>query len=184
MATAPKQRMDVDEFLAWAQTVPGKHELVDGQVWAMSPERTRHARAKFAVQRALHTAIGRSSGACELLPDGMTVRIDRATAYEPDALIYCGPRLPGDAIEVPEPLVVIEVLSPSTRAHDSGVKLTGYFSLASVQHYLLVDADRRLVIHHRRGAGDLIETRILSQGMLRLDPPGIEAPLAEIFVSE
>lgn len=181
MATAPKQRMDVDEFLAWAETVPGRHELVAGQVVAMSPERTQHARTKFALQNALAGALRRAGLNCELLPDGMTVRIDRSTAYEPDALIYCGPRLPGEAIEVPEPVVIVEVLSPSTRAQDSGVKLTDYLSLPSVQHYLLLDADRRRVIHHRRGAEGLIETRILSEGVLRLDPPGLEADVADLF---
>ena len=57
----------------------------------------------------------------------------------------------------------------------------GYFSLPSLQHYLILDPERRVVIHHQRGRGDIIETRILSEGVVRLDPPGIEAPVAEMF---
>lgn len=173
--------MSVDEFLAWAETVPGKYELVDGQVFGMAPERVRHANTKFAAQAALAAALRRVGVRCHMLPDGMTVRVDRSTAYEPDAVVYCGPRLAGDAIEVPEPVIVVEVLSPSTRAQDSGVKLTDYFSLPSVQHYLLLDADRRRAIHHRRGSEDLVETRILSEGVLRFDPPGIELALPDMF---
>jgi Uma2 family endonuclease len=52
------------------------------------------------------------------------------------------------------------VLSPSTAAIDHGLKLTAYFSLPSVEHYLILDPDRRVVIHHKRGTGDAIETRL------------------------
>ena len=74
-----------------------------------------------------------------------------ATAFEPDALVYCGPRLPAHSIEVSEPVVVVEVLSEGTAARDHGVKLAGYFSLPSVAHYLILDADDRMAIHHKRG---------------------------------
>ena len=61
------------------------------------------------------------------LPDGMTVRIDDVTAYEPDALVYCGTKLPPSAVEVPNPVIVVEVLSPSTRHIDLSAKLADYF---------------------------------------------------------
>lgn len=57
-------------------------------------------------------------------------------------------------------MVVAEALSPSTAARDHGVKLDGYFSLASVMHYLILDAERRIVVHHKRGRDDFLETRI------------------------
>ena len=66
-------------------------------------------------------------------------------------------------MEIPNPVVVVEVLSPSTAADDQGVKLDGYFSLPSVQHYLIVDPDRRVMIHHKRRP-DAIETRIFREG--------------------
>jgi len=182
MTALPDAQMTVDEFLAWAEGRPGRHELVNGVVFAMSPERARHARTKFSVQDALKQAIRRAGVPCEMFPDGMTVRVDGRTAYEPDALVRCGPRLPGDAVEVPDPVVVVEVLSPSTGRVDAGAKLAGYFQVPSVAHYLIVDPDRRIVIHHRRGDG-LIETRIAGDGVLTLDPPGlvvaVEALLAE-----
>jgi hypothetical protein len=52
---------------------------------------------------------------------------------------------------------------------------------AVVAMYLILDPERRVAIHHKRGQGDIIETRILSEGVVRLDPPGIEAPVAEMF---
>jgi Uma2 family endonuclease len=181
MVALPEGKLTVDEYLAWAEGRPGRYELHAGTVYAMAPERAGHARLKFAVQAALLTAIRQAGLACHMLPDGMNVRIDRHTAHEPDALVYCGDRLPDSAVEVPNPLIVVEVLSPSTRHIDASAKLAGYFSLESVRHYLIIDPNRRVVIHHQRGEGEQIATRIVSPGPLRLDPPGIELRLADIF---
>jgi Uma2 family endonuclease len=118
---------------------------------------------------------------CRVYPDGMTIRIDARVTYEPDASVTCGPRTPPDAIEIHDPVVVVEVLSPSTAAVDHGRKLSGYFSLASVQHYLILDPERRVVIHHKRGASEAIETRVLTGGVARLDPPGFEVGVEALF---
>lgn len=180
MAGLSRSRMDVDAFLAWSETVPGRHELVDGEVVAMAPERARHARVKFAVQSALDRGLRALGSSCEMLPDGITVRIDAHTAYEPDALVYCGPRMDPDAIEAPPPVIVVEVLSPGTRSVDAGAKLAGYFLLPSVVHYLLVDPRRPCLIHHRR-TDAAIETRIVTDGILSLDPPGITLAVDDLF---
>jgi Uma2 family endonuclease len=91
---------------------PGRYELHAGTVYAMAPERAGHAAAKFAVQTALRSGIRRAGLPCHMLPDGMTVRIDQQTAYEPDALVYCGPKIPDASVEVPDPVILVEVLSP------------------------------------------------------------------------
>ena len=183
MVALPKQRMTVDTFLAWAEGQPGRFELVDGEVFAMAPERAGHALVKYATQTALKRAILAAGTACHchMMPDGMTVRIDATTTFEPDALVYCGPRMDVEAIEVPDPAIVVEVQSPGTRSVDAGFKLARYFSLASVAHYLMVDPVKRLVIHHRRGAEELITTRIATDGALDLTPPGLTLPVADLF---
>ena len=141
-----------DAFLAWAADQPrGRFELVAGQVVAMAPERAGHARAKGRVYRALGDAIARAGLDCEAFTDGMTVRIDTGTVYEPDALVRCGPRTPDAAVEIADPAIVVEVVSPSSRGADTGAKLGDYFTLPSVRHYLVVNAETRTLIHHRRG---------------------------------
>jgi Uma2 family endonuclease len=173
--------MDVDEFLSWSQGQSGRWELHDGAPVAMSPERIAHTETKGEVFSALRTAIAAAQAPCRALIEGAAIRVDRETIFEPDVLVYCGARVSSDAFEIRNPSIVVEVLSPSTAARDHGVKLTGYFSLASVSHYLIVDPDRRVVIHHRRGQGDVIETRILNDGILRLDPPGFEVAIGDMF---
>ena len=176
----PLPLMNVDEFLVWAEGRPGRYELAGGRVYAMSPQRVRHARAKGALYSALVSALARSRLRCQIFPDGMMVRIDRTTAYEPDALVRCGAPLDGDAIEVPDPVIVVEVLSPSTRNYDAGAKLSGYFAVPSLMHYLMIDPDRRAVVHHRRD-GEAIATRIFGTGEIRLDPPGLDIVVQDLF---
>ena len=114
-----------------------------------------------------------------MLPDGVTVRIDERTAFEPDALVYCGPEVSGDSVLVPSPMVVVEVISPGTASIDTGIKFEGYFSLSSVMHYLIVNPDRHVITHHARRTK--IETDIIREGEVRLEPPGLVFQLDEIF---
>jgi Uma2 family endonuclease len=179
----PRQtEFSADEFIAWALEQPeGRFELDNGVVVAMAPERLSHAIAKRDGMMALHNAIHARGLSCQALPDGMSVRVNDRTVYEPDALVRCGPPLPGDAVEVSDPVIVVEVVSPSSRGIDRGVKLAGYFSLPSVRHYLIVDTDQRVVIHHRRGEEGRIEVQILHDGPLTLDPPGLAIDISGIF---
>jgi Uma2 family endonuclease len=190
MIALPKHKMTADEFLVWAESLPkeaGKFELWDGEVIVkhgpvgqQNAERSQHWEVKGAAYRALHDAIKRAGLPCHVAVDGPTVRFADDKLVEPDVLVYCGEKVPRGTLEVPNPIIVLEVLSPSTGSIDMGIKLQGYFSVP-VQHYIIVDPDRPLLIHHKRGLGDAIETRIASGPSLRLDPPGLELDLAEVL---
>ena len=179
----PRQtELTADEFIAWAQQQPkGRFELDNGVVVGMSPERVSHLRAKFNIAVALRLAIAGGGLPCETLPDGASLRVSERTVYEPDALVRCGPPLPGDTIELSDPIIVVEVVSPSSGGIDRGVKLASYFSLPSVRHYLIVDTDSQVVIHHRRDGEGQIGVRILHTGALTLDPPGLSIDVRDIF---
>jgi Uma2 family endonuclease len=181
MTALHKQLMSVDEFMAWAAQQPDRWELVDGLPVAMSPERVVHGDVKYRVARALDGAIAKANVPCRFVLDSAAVRVDARTLFQPDALIYCGEPVSPDALEIPRPVVVIEVLSPGNATTDLRDKLQGYFRVPSVQHYLVVDPDKHLVIHHARGASDAVATRIVTEGIIRLDPPGVELFVPELF---
>jgi Uma2 family endonuclease len=191
MIALPKHKMTADEFLAWAETQPkeaGKFELWDGEVIVkhgpagqMNAERSQHWDTKFAAGRALHDAVKRAGLPCHVAVDGPSVRFASDKLVEPDVLVYCGEKVPRDVLEVPNPLIVVEVLSPSTGSFDMGAKMQGYLALASLHHFLLIDPDRSLLIHYKRGTGEAIETRIVGGPNLRLDPPGLDVDLAEML---
>jgi Uma2 family endonuclease len=175
--------MTADEFFAWAMRQPEgeRYELVAGEVVAMAPERVSHTRIKHLVWRALSDALRARGLRCEALGDGASVRIDEITVYEPDTLVRCGEPADDAAIEIADPVVVVEVVSPSSRARDTGAKLDDYFRLPSVRHYLIVKSESRTVIHHVRKVDGGIETRIVTGGPLDLDPPGVSVTIESFF---
>jgi Uma2 family endonuclease len=183
MTAVRKQLMSVDDFVAWVARQPERWELLDGVPIAMSPERVVHGDVKYRVARALDSAIAKAKVPCRFVLDSAAVRINARSLYQPDALVYCGEPVSGDALEIPNPIVVFEVLSPGNAATDLRDKLQGYFRVPSIQHYLIVDPDKLLVIHHARGEGDLVATRIVSDGVIHLDPPGIKLAVVELFPS-
>lgn len=174
------QRLSREQFRQWAEGQKSRYERIAGQPVAMSPKRIAHARIKSRVWMALDGAICDRNLSCEALPDGVTIEIDDDTDYEPDAVVNCGPTLSGEAIAASNPVIVVEVLSPSTQSIDLADKLADYFRVASIQHYLIVRAQRREVIHHRRAGTDIV-TRIVNLGAVSLDPPGIAIDLADIY---
>ncbi len=171
-----------DEFRAWCAAQPaGRYERVDGRIVAMAPERGAHLRVKAAVFLALRHAIAAAAVPCQALPDGATVETGDSD-YEPDALVNCGAPMADDAIAAPNPVIVVEVLSPGTAASDTGGKLAGYFQVPSIQHYLIVHPTRRTVTHHRR-AGSRIETLVILNGSISLDPPGVIVTVEDFYTA-
>lgn len=181
MSALPQSHMSIEQYLSWSEGQEGRYELVDGVVYAQASERAAHAKMKLSIAMALYNSIRSRGLNCHALVDGMAVRVGKNTVFEPDAMVYCGAELPPDALLVENPIIVVEVLSPTTGRNDVLRKLAGYFGLPSVRHYLIVDPDEPLVIHHARGDDGVVRTLALTEGAASLDPPGLELALAEIY---
>ena len=175
--------MTVAEFLTWAEAQPGgsRYRLVNGEPVEMPAERAGHAKVKARAFNALSRSIERAALPCHVLPDGITVAVDEYTAYEPDATVYCGPEIDDDALVLLNPVIVVEVLSPTTAHVDTGAKLAGYFKIASVQHYLIIDSVAHRMVKHSRADDNRIATDIIEDGEIVLDPPGISVHFDDIL---
>jgi Uma2 family endonuclease len=180
----PQQKMSATEFLAWAERqAGGRFELVDGEVVAMSPERVRHTVVKLEVAVALREAIRARGLPCQVFSDGVAVVINDHRTREPDASVQCGLDVDLDALALQAPSIVVEVVSPSSERDDSGVKLIDYFSVATIEHYLVVYPDPavRAVVHHQRVQGG-VRTRVARSGEeIVLDPPGFSVAVAALL---
>jgi len=176
----PNKRLTVAEYLEWVEGAPaGRYELVCGEVIEMAPERAWHNRMKGAAYVAIHNAIIRAGlPACTAYTDGMTVKIDEHTAREPDALVQCTP-IPLDSLLSDDPIIVVEVASPSSAKSDVSTKIIDYFSVPSIQHYLVITMNSQLLHHTRQPGGDIL-TRIVHDGDVHLDPPGLLIPFVEL----
>ena len=169
-----------EEYRAWCEQQPrGRFERIDGRIVRMAAERGAHLRVKAATFLALRRAVAAAGVPCQALPNGATVETGE-NDYEPDALVNCGDPMADDAIAAPNPVVVVEVVSPGTESVDTSRKLQGYFEVPSIAHYLIVHPIRRFVIHHRR-VGEEIATRILKNGPVAMHPPGLTITVEELW---
>ena len=166
--------MTIEEFVTWTQSQGrGRYELVDGEIVEMPSEGGRHNLVKLAVVKALEASVAAAKFAGTVFTDGMTVKIDNNRGREPDAALTASPVADLDAAVLVDPLVVVEVVSPFSGYVDHGPKLAEYFSVPSIQHYLIVQPAEKMITHHARAGGEEIRTHIIRGGVVRLDPPGL-----------
>ena len=142
--------MSVQEFLAFEEASPTRHEYVAGEVFAMSGVTTRHNLINFNVARLLH-GVARRRG-CRVFMAEVMLRAANDRFYYPDALVACGRASEVERI-VTEPTVVVEVTSPSTRATDRREKLDAYQRMPTLRSYVIVEQRRRQVIVYTRADG-------------------------------
>lgn len=178
----PDSAMTREPFLAWVDQQPtGRFERIDGIAVAMAPEHAVHNLRKGSARDALRRAVGDAGlTTCHVFGDGMTVQVENSD-FEPDALLRCGPRVPGDSTKVGDPLVLVEVLSPDSGTRDRATKLRAYFKLPSVQHYLIVWPEEQRIVRHSRTQNDQIATQVFTSGEIRPDPPGPTVTVEEFY---
>lgn len=142
--------MTADEFLEWGQYQELRYELVDGAPVAMTGARRQHDRV---VMNALGLLFNSLRGKpCQPFTADVAVRIPTGNIRRPDVGVDCG-RFDRDATTADEPFLVIEVLSPSTRAFDLFHKLDEYKSIPSLCHIVMIDPDQPEAIHWSRAPG-------------------------------
>ena len=176
--------MTAEEFVAWAMNQElGRFELIDGVIIKMNSERSVHARVKRRIANTLEAAMWRAGLDGEVFGDGMAVKISANLVHEPDAMLRMGAPLADDTVLVTDPVIVVELLSPSTGPVDTSTKLVNYFTLPSVQHYLIVNTTKRIVLHYTHGANGQPVMKTVTSGELALTPPGIAVDIAEFFAA-
>ena len=144
---APLQFDSAEAFLAWAWAQPERCELFDGIVRMMAGGSANHSRLS---RNALSALVARlRTGPCEAFGPDLAVILGPRHVFFPDVTVSCEPvREEG----VDHPVVVFEVLSPSTAAYDMGDKAAAYRTLPSLRHLVLVSQDRIRVQHFHREA--------------------------------
>ena len=185
MADTPgiETRMDAASFMAWYDLQPDgpRYELLNGRAYEMQRECVGHARVKGACYAALVRAAAARGLPCEVFADGMAVRLDNTTIFQPDVTVRCGPRLPGETALILDPAIVVEVLSTTIQPIDVFRKFNGYFRNPGMVHYLIVNSVDGGLVHHRRAPDGRIESAHRASGVLELDPPGLSLDLDELF---
>jgi Uma2 family endonuclease len=140
MAELAIRRMSLEEFLRWDDGTETRYELIDGFPVAMAPPAEAHRILAMRLGSRIEAALaGRRPCNAQIEPG--VVRPDRADSYYvPDIAVTCAPNESGRQAMV-DPILVVEILSPSTERSDRRVKLPAYQSLESVREVLLIDPD-------------------------------------------
>lgn len=147
--SVPATRLSLAAFLDWEATQPERHEYVRGEVFAMTGASDRHNLVAGNLYMLLRTHLRGSP--CQVFISDMKVRVDAADAiFYPDLLVTCSASDRSDRLAKRDPVVIVEVLSPSTAGYDLSAKFAHYRRLASLQEYVTIDPDAPLVQVFRR----------------------------------
>lgn len=170
------------EYLAWEETAVEKSEYVDGEIRAMSGGSEPHASIPVNIGAELKTAL-RGRG-CRVLSSDMKVWA-AGGYYYPDLSVVCGPSTyrGRSKYTITNPVLVVEVLSPSTESKDRGEKFIRYQQIETLRSYLLVSqTEPRVELFERGEDGHWDYTTVVGLGSAVTVPSlGITLALSEIY---
>jgi Uma2 family endonuclease len=177
MNVALRRPMRLEEFLAWEERQELRHEFDGFQPVAMTGGTAAHA----LLERNLAISIGgRLRGkSCVFYGDSLKIEVDGSIRY-PDGFVVCTPVRPRTTV-VRDPVVIFEVLSPSTSGTDRIVKNREYAATPSVQRYVMLEQDRVAATVYARAGDDWVGHLLLDDAMLAMPEIGIEVALAELY---
>ncbi len=183
-AQAHRPRLSEEEYLKIERAAEFRSEYYNGQMYAMSGGSMPHAVIIANLIRELGVALRQKP--CTVMNSDMRVRISPSKFYTyPDIVVVCGPPKLADNQKdtLLNPTLLIEVLSPSTEAHDRGFKFLHYRQLESLQEYALVwQAEPRVEIFRRQSSGEwLLSEAAGLDAKCRFDSAGCQIALAEIY---
>lgn len=170
-----------DEFLAWEERQAERYELVGGVLRLMSGDTANHDLVAMNVARCLGNAL--AGGPCFVHGSNLKVRSPERAVMYPDVFVRCGANR-GDAQVVDDPVLVVEVLSPSTQRGDLTLKRWAYQAIPTLQAILFVAADAAAIELSEREPDGSWRSRHYRglEATVPLTALGVELPAAEIYM--
>jgi Uma2 family endonuclease len=178
MSLALSKPMTLADFLAWEEQQPLRHEFDGLRATAMTGGTIAHA----SVQANLAIAIGGRlrGGPCRFYGSDLKIRTGDDRIRYPDGFVTCTAGESTGTV-VSDPVVIFEVLSPSTAAVDRIVKAREYQATPSVQRYVMLEQDRiGATVYARIGDGWTHEI-LIGDSTLALPEIGVALPLTELY---
>ena len=179
-----KQHFSIAEYLQMEKASPEKHEYYNGEIFAMAGAGTRHNIISVNILVALGNALKGKD--CRPYGSDMRIHIPENSLFTyPDISIICGDILssPEDDDTATQPTVIIEILSPSTKNYDRGVKFMLYRAITSLKEYILVDAESIHVEHFAINKERLwqLEEYDLPNQVVNLESIGVQLQLGTMY---
>jgi Uma2 family endonuclease len=178
--TQESTRMTEAEYLAFERASETKHEYIDGHVYAMTGGSPAHN--LITMYTAVSLANQLQGQPCAVYPSDMKIKANRDYVYA-DVSVVCGDPQYQDKDILLNPIVVVEVLSPTTEQYDRGRKFQQYRQLESLQEYLLIEQDKPRIEHYLRQADNtwLLADAVGLDASLELPSIGCTLKLADVY---
>jgi Uma2 family endonuclease len=180
MQVALRKGMTQDEFFAWAEGQDGRYEFDGFQPVGMVGGTMNHGILADNIRAELRQRL--RGGPCRSVsPDGGGIETIGKRVRYPEATVTCSPFVGTDRI-IPNPVIVFEVVSESTRRIDQVFKLREYHSVPSIKRYIIVEqAGIALTVHARQNDEPWVTTVLGEGDVLSLPEVGLEIPVAAIY---
>ena len=182
MAANPKHYWTASEFLAFVANSDFKHELVDGEVYDMSGGTGEHSQIAANIIFSLMSQLEPTT--CRVNTSDMMLKVSDDRYLFPDLSVVCDePEYEDESrIALLNPILVVEVTSPSSAVDDRGLKRESYLRLPSVQAYLVVDQHRICVeLFERADVGWRLQVFTNLDDVISLEALNIELSLAQVY---
>jgi len=184
MASLPTPPLTEDEYLRLERQAETKSEFHDGQMFAMAGGTLNHS----LLANRIGALLDRVSPGCRVLNADLRIKIAASRTYTyADCSVVCGePQFSSDHQDnVLNPLLIVEVLSPSTEGYDRGKKFELYRTIDSVREYLLVHQDRRHVEHYSKqdDGSWLLREHSGAGSSVAIARLGVHISLADLYAS-
>ncbi len=171
--------MSLASYLEYEKQSDVRHEFVEGDIYAFAGASRRHS--LIVTYLVISLGLAARGGPYEVHSNDVKLRATDRIIYYPDVMVVCDPE-DTDALIVSRPCLVVEVASPSTELVDRREKLFIYRQIESLEAYLIVEQDQRLVrVHSRSTGGDWQRVDATGAGSFRLTCPEIELSLDQIY---
>jgi Uma2 family endonuclease len=175
------QQYTLDDYLSLQRGIEVKLEYFNGEIYLMAGGSAGHNRISRNVLKFFDAALGGSS--CEAFGSDMRVSTPSGLYTYPDASIVCGPKVSGASETISNTIVIVEVLSDSTRNYDRGEKFELYRSIPALRHYLLIE-QAFCHVEHRSLKADgsrFDEIQESPDQIVHLSEAGIDLQVARIY---
>ena len=179
---AKTRTMTVDEYFAFDEASDIRNEFIDGEICPMPGGTGSHHKIVASTIVALGIAL--SEHKCELYASQMRVRVDPTKYLYPDISVVCGePAFEYDnEVTLLNPIVVVEVTSPSSKTHDHVTKVEYYGSVPSIEGYLILDQERVFAEWYTRTeSGWHLQQFNDVDSEISLEPLGCSLQLAQVY---
>lgn len=143
MTTNPHPRLSPEQYLRIERASERKSEYIDGEMFAMAGASPQHVQITSNLNRELGNVL--RNGPCVVYSIDLRVATDPKRHYTyPDVVVTCDPLqyVDDQRDTITNPVLVAEVLSPSTESYDRGEKSERYRAVSTLAEYLLVAQDR------------------------------------------